>query len=441
MTHMTCSKYSIFPQVMPAQERIVAIGDIHGDFDYLIHLLKIARVISDKNYKWIGGKTYIVQLGDQIDNCRPDHFFCYEKGKTSNDKAEDLKIIDYLDNLNTQARAVGGAVISLMGNHELLNIQNDLGYVSYENLRSVSGEEKRRDLFNYKGKYGEKIICTHPPTIIIGSNLFVHAGILPNMLDQMDTLRHILKVSSNDIIDKFSNTELTKIFLKMCLSNTFNAENQLALRNKLKQFDTIYTEKYWDNVFTVIAYKKYDKKTIEMYYSKLSKNSELIEILAPKHDEIRKLLKEICNKQVMIMHSIEVINSIIRNWLLHKINHQYLQTIEPYFDIFWTRILGSIPTNKQQNNDVCVNDVNPVLEYFRVNNMIIAHTPQFMSNQVGINNVCHNSYGGIWRTDIGGAEVFNKYDAEWIKTGKKMKARIPQILEIINDNEFKILSE
>jgi hypothetical protein len=47
----------------------------------------------------------------------------------------------------------------------------------------------------------------------------------------------------------------------------------------------------------------------------------------------------------------------------------------------------------------------------------------------------------VWRTDIGGAEAFNKYDSDWIKTGKKMKHRVPQVLEIINDNEFKVLLE
>lgn len=432
----TCNKYSLYPQVIEPQKRIIAIGDIHGDFNYLIHLLKIARVISNTN-KWIGGDTYVVQLGDQIDNCRPEHFFCYEKGKTLNDKAEDLKIIDFLDNLNEQARTNNGAVISLLGNHEIMNIENDLGYVSYENLQKANGKEGRKDLFNYKGNYGEKLICTHPPAVIIGSNLFVHAGILPNMIDQLPTLRDILKISSNEIIDKFTNTELIKIFIKMCISNTFDKETSDILRNKLKEFDTIHKTDYWNNIFTDLQKNNFSKANIDHYYKKSIKNPEIIENLTKKEREIREILKQSCNKQVMIMHSIEVINSVIRNWLLQKINRQYLHTIEPYYDIFWTRILGSIPSNKTESKSTCLKYVNPVLEYFKVKNMIIAHTPQFMSSQTGINSACDS----VWRTDIGGSEVFNKYDSEWIKTGKRMKQRIPQILEIINDNEFKIVME
>lgn len=431
----TCHKYSIYPQVIEPQKRIIAIGDIHGDFNYLIHTLKIARVISDTNYKWIGGSTYVVQLGDQIDNCRPEHFFCYEKGKTPNDKADDLKIIDFLDDLNKQARASHGAVISLLGNHELLNIEGDLGYVSYENLQKVDGKENRKDLFNYKGKYGEKLICTHPPAVIIGSNLFVHAGVLPNMIDQLPTLRDILKISSDEIIDQFTNTELAKVFIKMCLSNTFNKEGSDNMRNKLKLFDAKNKTK-WESIFK----QANNKINIDAIFKRVIKKQNVINTLITHETEIREILKLECNKQVMIMHSIEVINSVLRNWLLQKINRQYLHTVEPYYDIFWTRILGSIPSDKSSvasSNETCTKYVNPVLEFFKVKNMVIAHTPQFMANQKGINNVCNS----VWRTDIGGAEVFNKYDTEWVKTGKNMKHRIPQVLEIINDNEFKVLQD
>ena len=48
-----------------------------------IQCLKLAGVISQdidnntndiRNINWIGGNIYVVQLGDQIDNCRPDQF-------------------------------------------------------------------------------------------------------------------------------------------------------------------------------------------------------------------------------------------------------------------------------------------------------------------------------------------------------------------------------
>jgi hypothetical protein len=39
------------------KDRIIVLGDIHGDWELTIKLLKLAKVIDDNN-KWIGGETY-----------------------------------------------------------------------------------------------------------------------------------------------------------------------------------------------------------------------------------------------------------------------------------------------------------------------------------------------------------------------------------------------
>ena len=44
-------------------ERIVAIGDIHGDYDNYIEVLKNAGVINRRG-RWGAGKTHVVQVGD-----------------------------------------------------------------------------------------------------------------------------------------------------------------------------------------------------------------------------------------------------------------------------------------------------------------------------------------------------------------------------------------
>ena len=44
-------------------ERIVAIGDLHGDYENYLEVLRIAGVV-DKRGKWSGGKTHLVQTGD-----------------------------------------------------------------------------------------------------------------------------------------------------------------------------------------------------------------------------------------------------------------------------------------------------------------------------------------------------------------------------------------
>src|SRR5690242_17996835 len=44
-------------------ERIVAIGDLHGDYENYVKVLEAARII-DARGQWIAGETHLVQVGD-----------------------------------------------------------------------------------------------------------------------------------------------------------------------------------------------------------------------------------------------------------------------------------------------------------------------------------------------------------------------------------------
>ena len=64
----TCSRK--LPTVLPPVRRIIAIGDIHGDFRALIKCLRLAKLVNER-WEWIGGDTVVIQLGDQVDSkCR-----------------------------------------------------------------------------------------------------------------------------------------------------------------------------------------------------------------------------------------------------------------------------------------------------------------------------------------------------------------------------------
>ena len=52
--------------ILPAKRRIIAIGDLHGDWKATILALKRAGVINN-SLKWIGMDTVVVQIGDQVD--------------------------------------------------------------------------------------------------------------------------------------------------------------------------------------------------------------------------------------------------------------------------------------------------------------------------------------------------------------------------------------
>ena len=93
-------------------ERIVAISDLHGDYGRYIDVMQSAGLI-DKNGKWSGGQTHLVQTGDITD-----------RGPDSR------KIIDHLVKLSKQAQKKGGYVHLLIGNHETMNVVGDLRYVA-----------------------------------------------------------------------------------------------------------------------------------------------------------------------------------------------------------------------------------------------------------------------------------------------------------------------
>ena len=92
-------------------DRIVAIGDLHGDYENYLDALRAAGLV-DRKGKWAGGKTHFVQTGD-IPDRGPD---------TS-------KIIEHIRKLGKQAERKGGRVHNLIGNHEAMNVYGDLRYV------------------------------------------------------------------------------------------------------------------------------------------------------------------------------------------------------------------------------------------------------------------------------------------------------------------------
>ena len=45
---------------------IVAVGDLHADYDNMMKVLKMAKVVSE-NGSWTGHADYLVQTGDIVD--------------------------------------------------------------------------------------------------------------------------------------------------------------------------------------------------------------------------------------------------------------------------------------------------------------------------------------------------------------------------------------
>jgi hypothetical protein len=143
-------------------ERIVAVGDVHGDCDRFVALLRAAGVINERN-AWTGGRTHLVQTGDVLD-----------RGPDSR------KAMDLLRGLEKEAEAAGGRVHALTGNHEAMVMQGDLRYVHPGEIESFGGTEGLLRALGPGGEYG-RWIRGHNAVIRINDTLFLHGGLSPRL--------------------------------------------------------------------------------------------------------------------------------------------------------------------------------------------------------------------------------------------------------------------
>ncbi|MFU8815089.1 MAG: metallophosphoesterase [Pseudomonadales bacterium] len=152
--------------------RVVAFGDVHGAYSGLVELLTQAEVISD-DLEWQGGATHLVSLGDLLDR-GPDSRL----------------VMDLLRRLQGEARAAGGRVHVVLGNHELMNMTGDLRYVAPGEFAAFaepgsSGDAGRpagfvelAAAFTPDGTYGAWLMA-QPTVVIVNDSVFVHGGLSP----------------------------------------------------------------------------------------------------------------------------------------------------------------------------------------------------------------------------------------------------------------------
>jgi hypothetical protein len=199
----------------PSQS-LIAIGDVHGDFDDFVGILQHIGLIDKQNH-WTGGKTTFVQTGDLLDR-----------------GPKPREVMGLMMALEKEAGQAGGRVVSLLGNHEMMNIMGDLRYVTpvnYASFADSKSEERQksayqqyvkwreshgplltelpqpmelteaewmarhplgfvehREAFSPQGSYG-KWLRDHAALAKIGSVIFLHGGIHPNLAHlKLDTI-------------------------------------------------------------------------------------------------------------------------------------------------------------------------------------------------------------------------------------------------------------
>jgi hypothetical protein len=174
-------------------ERVVALGDLHGGYENFVTMLTETAVI-DGDLDWSGGDACYVQVGDVVDR-----------------GARSREILDLIMKLENQAP---GRVYFVLGNHEVMNITDDLRYVDPGEFTAFAGEETaeqrekglaafvqgleeppedletafaerypagwfaHRVAFSPHGRYGAWLL-SKPTILVLDGTVFVHGGITP----------------------------------------------------------------------------------------------------------------------------------------------------------------------------------------------------------------------------------------------------------------------
>jgi hypothetical protein len=162
-----------FSQEYIGVSNLVVISDIHGQYDLTIELLKAHGVIDDNN-NWNYGKGHLVVNGDILGR---------------GDRVTEVLWLVY--KLEQQAKAKGGHVHFLLGNHELMVIENDLRFLN-EKYVSAAGIMGIRPA----NLYGEDAVLGNwlrkrPIVITIDDLLITHAGISPAFIGRNLTAKKV----------------------------------------------------------------------------------------------------------------------------------------------------------------------------------------------------------------------------------------------------------
>ncbi len=131
-------------------KRLVAVGDVHGQFESFAAILQHAGLM-DNHHNWTGSHDRLIQMGDILDR---------------GPRAQETDVL--LDNLQEQAAQSGGEVIRLVGNHEAEVL---LSNFSISGLNGVAAIHRRDKLTRQVLSGALRAAYAHK------GFLFTHAGV------------------------------------------------------------------------------------------------------------------------------------------------------------------------------------------------------------------------------------------------------------------------
>lgn len=154
------------PANYPATGRCLFMSDIEGEFASFRKML-IAAGVMDTQYRWTYGANTLVIPGDLFDRGRdvvPELWLLYK--------------------LEDEARNAGGAVVTILGNHDLFNLSGDHRYTDGKYFKDAwLMKTDINDLFGKDTELG-RWLRTKNVIAKVGKVLVMHGGLSPAIAEK-----------------------------------------------------------------------------------------------------------------------------------------------------------------------------------------------------------------------------------------------------------------
>lgn len=253
-------------------KKIYTIGDLHGDYerleDILLNIIKVFKKNKNTNnsnnssniiWKKRIKNTYIIQIGDMTDGYRRNY-------KPYDDYiSKDIEIIQLLHDLDNQAIELNNncRFISLIGNHEILNIGSFYG-TAFDHMPS-NQEVQTRSRIIHDTNVNNILLCHFYPYVIINGFLFAHHGIIRYFID------YINRKFGIDLASMLSEArqinERINILNKVIKVLIFYINKKSGIINELQDMSETSGDKFIKTRNKAIKYKLTLNNLHEFFYS------------------------------------------------------------------------------------------------------------------------------------------------------------------------------
>lgn len=153
--------------VVPPEAPLLMIADTHGEYGILVELLRSQGVV-DERLDWSFGAGHVAFLGDVFDR-----------------GAHQTEILWLIYRLEAEAKAAGGGVHLLLGNHEALVLRGDERYLNPKYLRTAEalGMDAYADLYGADSPLGQWL-RTRASVLRFNDLLLLHGGVSPGSVQR-----------------------------------------------------------------------------------------------------------------------------------------------------------------------------------------------------------------------------------------------------------------